>query len=375
MRVPHSRWARALAVGTAVVALHLAALMLAWHPSGISIGFRGDARPPAVSATLVSPPERAAPTRQQRPASAPVARARQAMTPAAPASADMSQWVPLGPAPAFGIQGGDGSSPVTLADGSSDPTDDDPASPPAPLADESTVAAAGRLVATPVDADQRGENSWTPPPAGQMEYEVLGEAKGLSYQANAVLDWQRDDKRYRLELALRAFLLGSRIQVSSGTLTPAGLQPARFEDRARRERWLTFEWPAPPEPGRARTHGDISFEGLPIGTQDRLGVFIQLGGWMEAMEPGQRWRIPVVSPGLLESWTIEVVGRESIAVPAGSFEALHLRRVPDGAQDLRVEAWYAPAIAGLPVRIVLLQSNGDRVEQRLRRWHPASATP
>lgn len=387
MRAPHPRWARALAVGAAVVALHVAALTLAWRPSEAPVGAGGDGRVPTVSAALLPPPERAAPTEARRPASPPVARPRQTtvpvspgapvahVAPIAPAAADTSVVASLDPAPSSGGPNGDGSSPSIPADAASGPADEAPSAPRDAESRASVTAAAGLLAAAPPDTDPPGGNHWRPPPAGRMEYEVLGEAKGLSYRADAVLDWRPDGERYRLELALRAFLVGSRVQVSSGALTPMGLQPARFEDRARRERWLAFDWPAPPEPGRARTDGGAAIEGLPPGTQDRLGVFVQLGGWVDAMAPGQRWRIPVASLGRLEQWTVEVVGREPITVPAGSFDAVRLRRVPEGEQGLSVEAWYTPAIAGLPVRIVLQQPHGERVDQRLRQWRPAGTPP
>lgn len=378
MRAPHPRWARALVVGAAVVALHVAALTLAWRPSEAPVGAGGDGRIPTVSAALLPPPARAAPTDARRPASPPVARPRQTMAPvapAAPAVADTSAVASLGPALSSGVQDADGPSLSTPADAASGPADEAPPAPRDPEAGASVTAAAGLLAAAPPNTDPPGGNRWRPPPAGRMEYEVLGEAKGLSYRADAVLDWRPDDERYRLELALRAFLVGSRVQVSSGVLTPMGLQPSRFEDRARRERWLAFDWPAPPEPGRAHADGGTAIEGLPAGTQDRLGVFVQLGGWVDAMAPGQRWRIPVASLGRLELWTVEVVGREPITVPAGSFDAVRLRRVPEGEQGLSVEAWYTPAIAGLPVRIVLQQPHGERVDQRLRHWRPAGTPP
>lgn len=384
MRAPHPRWARALAVGAAVVALHVAALTLAWRPSEAPVGAGGDGRVPTVSAALLPPPERAAPAEARRPASPPIAQPRQStvpvspgafVTPIAPAVADTTVMASLGVAPSSGVPNGEGPSPSIPADAASGPADEAPSAPRDAESRASVTAAAGLLAAAPPDTDPPGGNRWRPPPAGRMEYEVLGEAKGLSYRADAVLDWRPDGERYRLELALRAFLVGSRVQVSSGALTPMGLQPARFEDRARRERWLAFDWPAPPEPGRARTDGGAAIEGLPPGTQDRLGVFVQLGGWVDAMAPGQRWRIPVASLGRLEQWTVEVVGREPITVPAGSFDAVRLRRVPEGEQGLSVEAWYTPAIAGLPVRIVLQQPHGERVDQRLRQWRPAGTPP
>lgn len=380
MRAPHSRSARALTVGAAVVALHVAAVTLAWHPSDSPVGAGGGGRVPTVSAALLPPPERVAPTGERRPASPPVARPRQTtapVAPPAPAVTDTPVVASLGVAPSSGVEDADGLNPSTLADAASGPADEAPSAPRDPEAGGSAIiaAAAGLLASTPPDTDPPGGNRWQPPPAGRMEYEVLGEAKGLSYRADAVLDWRPDGEGYRLELALRAFWVGSRVQVSSGALTPAGLQPARFEDRARRERWLAFEWPAAPEPGRARTDGGASIEGLPPGTQDRLGVFVQLGGWVDAMAPGQRWRIPVTSLGRLEHWTVEVVAREPITVPAGSFDAMRLRRVPEGEQGLIVEAWYTPAIAGLPVRIVLQQPHGERVDQRLRHWRPAGTPP
>jgi hypothetical protein len=204
---------------------------------------------------------------------------------------------------------------------------------------------------------------------------VLGEARGLNYRAQATLDWQWDGERYRAELTLRAFLVGTRTQSSVGTLSHQGLQPLRFEDRARRTRGLTFEWAASGAIASALSDDGARLDGLPAGTQDRLSVFIQLGPWVDGAQPGERWSLPVVGLHQVETWTFEAVGHERLALPAGEFDTLRLRRSATGTAErgLGVELWFSPALPGLPVRLVLQQANGDRVDQQLRAWrHTAS---
>jgi hypothetical protein len=66
-----------------------------------------------------------------------------------------------------------------------------------------------------------------------------------------------------------------------------------------------------------------------------------------------------------------VEGEEKITLPAGSYNALRLIRLPRQPYDLTVEIWLAPALGYLPARIRLTQSNGDFIDQQLR----SSETP
>jgi hypothetical protein len=205
----------------------------------------------------------------------------------------------------------------------------------------------------------------------RVAYDVQGEAKGLPYRAAATLTWHVAADRYTLEMALRAFLVGERVQRSTGLLRAEGLVPLRFEDRARRERVLQFDWPADAPDGSARRDDGTVYGPIPRDAQDRLSVFAQLGAVVPLGDAkasaGQRWRIPVVGLGGLEHWTFEAVGWERITLPAGEADALRVRRLAS-ERALDVDLWYSPALSGLPVRIVLQQPNGDRVDQRLREW-------
>lgn len=373
MKARLSPLGRALAVGAAVATLHAAALVLLWRHTEPAAGTGGVARGAAVSAALLPAPERRAALPQERSAPPP---APQARTPrAAPDAAAPAPAAPTGTVPvATGQDGAALHRPGRPEDGLRAPD----AVPTAALEPDVVAAAApagSAASGVSLPADVPGGGRWTAPAPGRLEYDVFGDTKGLSYRAEAVLDWRPEGDRYRAELALRAFLVGARVQLSTGALTPRGLQPARFEDRARRERWLAFDWPPADEPGRARADDGAQLDGLPPGTQDRLGVFVQLGGWMEAADAGQRWRVPVAGLGRLEHWTFEVAGRERVVVPAGAFDTVRLRRLPDGDRGMGVELWYSPAVPGLPVRIVLQQPNGDRVDQRLRAWRPGGAPP
>ncbi|MEI8326480.1 MAG: DUF3108 domain-containing protein, partial [Betaproteobacteria bacterium] len=71
--------------------------------------------------------------------------------------------------------------------------------------------------------------------SARLLYDVLGTARGLSYQARSELLWQQDSQHYEARLELDLFPLGSRIQTSDGRITADGLAPTRFSDKARSE--------------------------------------------------------------------------------------------------------------------------------------------
>ena len=367
------RWRIAAAVA-AVVALHVAALALLWPP-GPPAGRGSDgARVAVVAAELLAPPAHPAPAESKRPAP-PLPDARRRTLPADPeapprARDDGSPSRAADASPVPGEAPGSAAEPPALTDA------DALRAAPTP-AESTTVAAADAAPAAPLPPAGPGDNlaAWQPPPAARLDYDVLGETRSLNYRAQATLDWHWQDGRYRAELVLRAFLVGTRTQTSAGTLSPQGLQPQRFEDRARRTRGLNFEWPATGGvPAYALSDDGTRLDGLPAGTQDRLSVFIQLGPWVHGAQPGERWSIPVAGLHQVETWTFEAVGHERLALPAGEFDTLRVRRGPSHVAErgVGVELWFTSALPGLPVRIVLQQANGDRVDQQLRVWSGAA---
>jgi hypothetical protein len=65
----------------------------------------------------------------------------------------------------------------------------------------------------------------------------------------------------------------------------------------------------------------------------------------------------------------EPVGRERVKLPAGEFDALKVARKPERADDRRTtEIWLAPALGYLPVRILLTEKDGTRLDQQASRF-------
>lgn len=204
------------------------------------------------------------------------------------------------------------------------------------------------------------------PPPARLHYDVKGEVKGFPYQVQGELLWATDQKTYHARLEMRHFLLGSRVQTSTGSVGPQGLEPTRFGDKVKSEVAAHF----------VRDKGKISFSAntpdapLLAGAQDQLSVLIQVAGLVaaqgERLGSGAVFPFQAVGPRSAETWKFTVAGIENLTLPGGAVQALRLWRDPVGEYDPKLEIWLAPAQGYLPVRIRLTQRNGDFVDQQWR---------
>jgi Protein of unknown function (DUF3108) len=203
------------------------------------------------------------------------------------------------------------------------------------------------------------------PESALLRYQVQGQAKGLNYWANAELEWQQDGQNYDSRLTVSAFLLGSRTQVSKGTIGPEGLMPTRFGDKGRSELAAHFQ----------RDKGIISFSAnspdapLLKGAQDRLSVVIQISS-LFAGDPtrfplGTMLSFQTVSQREAEVWHFLVEKEELLQLPFGEINAIKLNRKPRREFDQQIELWFAPTLGYLPVRLRITNANGDVVDQLL----------
>ncbi|MBX9613362.1 MAG: DUF3108 domain-containing protein [Burkholderiales bacterium] len=229
----------------------------------------------------------------------------------------------------------------------------------APLPSEE---AAGTDVSTPVGAPDVPVQ--VPAPM-RLQYDVTGSARGLRYSADAELLFRHDASQYEARLALRS-VLGTRVQTSAGRIGPAGLAPTRFSSQWRGEQAAHFD----PVQGRIRFSANTPDAPLLAGAQDRLSVVIQLGAQLAAAPArypeGSPFEVQTAGPRDAEVWTFTLGATETLTLPAGPFETVKLSRAPRREYDQRVEAWLAPSLGHLPVRIRVTQSNGDFVDQQLR---------
>lgn len=204
------------------------------------------------------------------------------------------------------------------------------------------------------------------PGAARLSYDVKLEIKGIPLSAKGELLWQHDGKTYDARLEYRHVLLGSRVQTSTGQLTPLGLEPVRFGDKVRSEVAAHFE----------RSKNKVTFSAntpdapLLPGAQDQLSVFMQLaamlGGAPHRFTAGTDIPFQAVGPRSSETWTFKVGAVELLTLPGGAVKALKLTRDATGEHDSKGEVWFAPDLGYLPVRIRLSQANGDFVEQQWR---------
>jgi hypothetical protein len=208
--------------------------------------------------------------------------------------------------------------------------------------------------------------AFAPPPAALLKYNVLGKVKQLNYSASGELLWQPKAEGYTARLEIGAFLLGSRVQTSQGTLGPEGLSPTRFGDKTRSELAAHFQ----------RDKGLISFSAntpdVPLlkGAQDRLSVVMQLSALLAAdpqrFPAGTMLSFQTVSQREAEVWQFTVEKTEVLDLPYGNVSAIKLHRKPRREFDQQIEIWYAPDLQYLPVRLRITNANGDLVDQVLR---------
>ena len=205
------------------------------------------------------------------------------------------------------------------------------------------------------------------PATAKLLYDVIGESKGIRYSADGELVWQHDGANYKMNLDIRHVLLGSRSQNSVGQLGEQGVQPKRFGDKYKQEVAAHFE----------RDKGLVVFSAsstpqvLQPGAQDRLSLFVQLGallaGTPELRQAGQQIPFQVVAAKSSDQWAFQVDKEEVLSLPIGQLNTWKISRMPLKTHDQTAEIWLSPAHGYLPVKVRIAQSNGDVLEQQLRK--------
>jgi len=204
-----------------------------------------------------------------------------------------------------------------------------------------------------------------PPPSARLSYDIEGVIRGLTYRASGTLDWTLAGGRYAARTEISMLLVGTRVQTSEGAVGPEGLMPERFSDKRRTEVATHFERGT----GRIRFSGNAPEVALMPGAQDRLSLFMQIAGLLQARphQAGDVIEFQVAGTGDAEPWRFEVGELQDLDLPAGTVTARWVRRLPRKPHDSTVEVWLAPSMKHLPVRLRISQANGDVADQRLAR--------
>lgn len=357
-------------------------------PAPFALAAAAEAAPPAARAPKPKPPARKKPqpakpveATAQEPQAAPSQDTTAATAYLTGATADATSGPSDGPMDVADAAADNETSAATAANAATPPTppitpasaasEALAASPPAaaPPEDAPTTSAGVDISAPGASAGQGASTAAPPvrlPAPTKLAFDVTGQAKKFNYSARAELLWTHDGSHYEARQEVSLFLLGSRSQKSVGQITPQGLAPERFSDRARSEQAAHFDQAK----GRVTFSANTPAANVGAGAQDRLSIFIQLGALLAGdpsrFVPGTQITLTTVSARSADRWTFTVEGPETLELPAGPTATLKLQRLPRRDYDQKAELWVAPALGYLPVRIKLTQSNGDFADLKLR---------
>jgi len=221
------------------------------------------------------------------------------------------------------------------------------------------------------------------PPSTRMSYRLHGNYRGEVVGA-AQVEWVREGSRYQVHLdvwigAQAAPLVGRRM-TSDGELGEQGLSPRRYDEETRalfrelRRRTIVFE------ADRVLLPNGKQAQRQP-GMQDAASQFVQLT-WLFTTQPqllrvGQRIELPLALPTNVDRWSYEVVDEVSLPTPFGAVQAFHLRprRELRPNRDLVADAWFAPSLQYLPVRMLIRQDAETYIDLMIDRLPLQAAQP
>ena len=204
-----------------------------------------------------------------------------------------------------------------------------------------------------------------PPAHVRVTYEIS--AKGMG--GDAVETLEHDGKTYSVvsEARGRGILAPIGIlnkRTSRGRITPQGLRPDEYRDE-RPFGWVAsvkFDWDAKTiTQGRKGKSETLQ---MPPGAQDPLSL-----AYTFAFYPPKEKQFDIVrADGRgLTPFRFNVVGNEKLATPLGEMQTLHIEKVRDGPGDKATDIWFATDRDFLPVRVLVVDTDGARADQIVTR--------
>lgn len=153
-----------------------------------------------------------------------------------------------------------------------------------------------------------------------------------------------------------------------GEVTSAGLRPLEFRDQRgdKPASVARFDW--------ARKTLTLEHDGKNETTnmvpplQDRLS-FLYNFAFESAPEfrPGREIKVTLTDGRGLTRFEYTVAAPEMLKTPAGEFETVHLVKQRENKDDKGTELWFARDRDYLPVRILVVDKDGVRIDQMLTR--------
>jgi hypothetical protein len=213
------------------------------------------------------------------------------------------------------------------------------------------------------------------PPSTLLQYNLTGQERGLTYYANGELRWQHNPTDYEASLIIKAFLLGSRIFSSVGSVGANGLIPTRYADKWRGERATHFD----ADNKRIVFSSNKPTAELQPGAQDQVSLFVQLAAAMtgdpERFKPGTSVSIQTATVNEAVPWTLTMQAEEKLQIDDKPVPTSKWVCLPRGKYDTKVELWLSRTHAWMPVRIRITQVSGSFIDMTLDKLQPLAPLP
>lgn len=234
----------------------------------------------------------------------------------------------------------------------------------------------GWLALLPLPCGAQGND----PGAGALEaFSAAYRARygALPFAARARRTLVHGDQRWTFSSLIDAGVFSLHQETILADADGSALRPLRYHYRqrglaGRRDRFITFDR----EVGRIRRTGDkVREHPLTEPAWDPLGWQLALRRDLLAdhPHPAQRYSYRVSDGGGYEDYRFDRIGRESVTVPAGTYEALHLARRYEPGDERATRLWLAPAQGYLLLRLEIIDEDGRRLTVALTDAHATAA--
>jgi uncharacterized protein DUF3108 len=208
-------------------------------------------------------------------------------------------------------------------------------------------------------------STFAQPQKVELEYEVSrnGHAFGTVKES-----YTQDGNRYQITSTTKGdglyALLGERVLTSSGTVTKAGLVPAEFKlkrgDNEKKSLVASFDWAT--NTLNMLVKGDIRKEQLLSGAQDLASYPYQ---FMFTPPTGSQVKVALTTGKKFDQYIYNIESTNLAVNVAGTqYETVHLVDAEaDGKK--KKELWLAPSKHYIPVKYLVVDKDGDMIEQVL----------
>ena len=200
-----------------------------------------------------------------------------------------------------------------------------------------------------------------PMPEFTLDYAVTAVRAPLRLSGTNRMQYKLQGTQYTLVSELEAGGFFNARQESSGEVESGGWRPHRYEETHPRRGTAaaTIDWSA----RRVTFSGDSPPQPAPARLQDRLSAVLQVGRLLQRNDSPGKLELAIAGPRHVSRYRVEVLGHETVEVPYGRFDTVHLLRLRDDGDD-RLEMWVAPALCWLPVQLRFAEQR-QTIEHRL----------